>query len=117
MKWNLLRKEPYSRSSYVIIEGNPLFDESVYLIKPIIQHKNSPSFVLTNRGKYVCGLFKIPNTSVYSGDWNSNLLIVLIRNSEEFEILKSNLPVDEGRISLLRGELNNQINKARSLWV
>ena len=117
MKWNLLRKEPYSRSSYVIIEGNPLFNESVYLIKPIIRHKNSPSFVLTNRGKYVCGLFKIPSTSVYSGDWNGNLLIVLIRNSEEFEILKSNLQTEEGRILLINGELNNQINKARSLWV
>ena len=117
MKWNLLRKEPYSRSSYVIIEGNPLFNDSIYLIKPIIRHKNSPSFVLTNRGKYVCGLFKIPSTSVYSGDWNGNLLIVLIRNSEEFEILKSNLQTEEGRISLINGELNNQINKARSLWM
>lgn len=112
-KFNKFTKKPDNKTAFVLIEGEAIFSETLYLLEPRYIHKRSPDFTLVHRGKHVSGLFKVaPNT--YLGDHNKQALIFFLRaEGLGFDLFQTDLPPITARQMLLDGSLNEQLFKAR----
>jgi hypothetical protein len=112
MNWNRYKRKPNTKTAFAVVEGDPIFKGLLYQVSPIYIRKNAPEFSLVNKGKHICGFFPICD-KVYSGDYQKQLLIVLKSNEDQFELILTDLPVNQGRKLLEKGELNSVIHKAR----
>lgn len=112
-KFNKFTKKPDNKTAFVLVEGDPLFSETLYLLEPRYIHRRSPDFTLVNKGKHVSGLFKVaPN--VYLGDHNKQALIFFLRaEGLAFDLFQTDLAPITARQMLLEGSLNDQLAKAR----
>ena len=113
MNWNRYKRKPNTKTAFAVVEGYPIFKGSLYQVSPIYIRKNAPEFSLVNKGKHISGFFPICD-KVYSGDYQKQLLIVLKSNEDQFEFILTDLPVNEGRRLLVKGELNSLIQSARN---
>jgi hypothetical protein len=112
-KFNKFSKKPESKTAYVLMEGEPIFSESLYLLNPIYIHKRSPDFTLVSKGKHVSGLFKVAD-NVYMGDHQKTALILFMRaEGLGFDLFYTDLPPLQARQMLLDGKLNEVFAAAR----
>jgi hypothetical protein len=110
-KYNKFTKKPNSKTSFVLIEGQPIFTESLYLLSPIYIHKRSPAFTLVSKGKHVSGFFQACG-GAYLGDFNKKALIIFTRELG-FDLFETDLSPAIAKSMLCAGELNEQLFKAR----
>lgn len=112
-KFNKFTKKPDNKTAFLLIEGEPIFSPTVYLLEPRYIHKRSPDLSLVNKGKHVSGLFKIaPNT--FLGDHNKKALIIFLRaEGLGFDLFLTDLAPITARQMLLSGQLNDALLKAR----
>jgi hypothetical protein len=113
MNWNRYKLKSNTKTAFESIEGQPIFEGSIYLVSPKYIKRNAPEFSLVNKGKHISGFFPICD-KVYSGDYQKQLLIVLKSIEDQFELILTDLPVNEGRRLLVKGELNSLIQSARN---
>ena len=112
-KFNKFSKKPESKTAYVLLEGEPIFSESLYLLQPIYIHKRSPDFTLVSKGKHVSGLFKVAENT-YLGDHQKTALILFMRaEGLAFDLFCTDLPPLQARQMLLAGQLNEVFAEAR----
>ena len=110
-KFNKFTKKPDSKTAFVLIEGQPIFTESVYLLNPIYIHKRSPAFTLVSKGKHVSGFFPVSG-GVFLGDHNKQALI-LFQRELGFDLFQTDLDPVTAKQLLCNGELNDQLFEAR----
>lgn len=110
-KYNSFTKKPDSKTAFVLIEGQPIFTESVYLLNPIYIHKRSPAFTLVSKGKHVSGFFPL-SENTFIGDHDKKALI-LFQRELGFDLFKTDLDPVTAKSLLLNGDLNDQLFKAR----
>ena len=113
MNWNRFKRKPNAKTAFAITEGQAIFSETIYLIDPIYIRRNAPNFSLVSKGKHISGFFEV-SQGIYSGDFKGCLLLVLKSNKDDIELIKTDIPTNEGRRLLIRGELNSIIGKARN---
>lgn len=112
-KFNQFTKKPDSKTAFVLVEGEPIFSETVYLLEPRYIHKRSPDFTLVNKGKHISGLFKIAENA-YLGDFNKQALIFFLKpEGLGFDLFLTDLSPVTAKQMLLSGQLNEQLSEAR----
>lgn len=113
-KFNKFTKKPDSKTGYQLIEGNPIFDKSLYLLVPVYVHGRSPAFSLVAKGKHISGLYKSGVQNFFIGDHDKVALILIQRNDGlGFDLFKTDLPPAQARQMLIDGQLNDQLFEAR----
>ncbi|MCC6837806.1 MAG: hypothetical protein IT234_04615 [Bacteroidia bacterium] len=110
-KFNKFTKKPDSKTAFVLVEGEAIFTESLYLLKPIYIHKRSPAFTLVSKGKHVSGFFEACGGS-FIGDFDKKALIIFQRESG-FDLFKTDLSPVIAKQLLCSGDLNDQLFEAR----
>lgn len=110
-KFNKFTKKPESKTAFVLIEGQPIFTESVYILNPIYIHKRSPAFSLVSRGKHVSGFFQVAQNT-FIGDFQKKALI-LFQRELGFDLFQTDLDPVTAKQLLCNGELNDQLFAAR----
>lgn len=110
-QFNKFSRKPDSKTAFVLIEGQPIFTESLYLLDPIYIHKRSPAFSLTDRGKHISGFFKACGCA-FVGDFNKRALIIFTRELG-FDLFQTDLDLATARTLLCNGDLNDQLFEAR----
>ena len=111
VKYNKFTKKPDSKTAFVLIEGQPIFTNSLYLLNPLYIHKRSPAFSLVSKGKHVSGFFQACG-GAYIGDFNKQALIIFTRELG-FDLFQTDLSPAIAKGMLCNGELNDQLFKAR----
>lgn len=111
LQFNKFSKKASSKTAYLLIEGEPIFTETVYLLEPIYIHKRSPDFTIVSKGKHISGLFKVAD-NVYLGDHHKTAIILFL-NEEGFDLFYCDLPPVTARQMLLDGQLNDMLFRAR----
>ena len=110
-KYNKFTKKPDSKTAFVLIEGQPIFNDSLYLLNPVYIHKRSPTFTLVSKGKHVSGFF--PGCGgFYLGDFNKKALIIFTRELG-FDLFQIDLDPATAKTLLCNGELTDVLFKAR----
>lgn len=110
-KFNKFTKKPDSKTAFVLIEGEAIFTNRLYLLNPVYIHKRSPAFTLVSKGKHVSGFFPISG-GVFLGDHNKQALI-LFQRELGFDLFQTDLSPVTAKSLLLNGDLNDQLFKAR----
>ena len=110
-KYNQFTKKPDSKTAFVLIEGQPIFTESLYLLNPGYIHKRSPAFTLVSKGKHVSGFFPAFG-GAFIGDHNKQTLIIFTRELG-FDLFQTDLSPAIAKTLLCNGELNEELFKAR----
>lgn len=110
-KFNKFTKKPDSKTAFVLIEGSPIFTESVYILNPIYIHKRSPAFTLVSKGKHVSGFFQV-SQNTFIGDHDKKALI-LFQRELGFDLFQTDLDPVTAKQLLCNGELNDQLYLAR----
>lgn len=110
-KYNSFTKKPDSKTAFVLIEGQPIFTESVYLVQPLYIHKKSPVFTLVSKGKHVSGFFPL-SENTFIGDHDKKALI-LFQRELGFDLFQTDLSPITAKSLLLNGDLNEDLLKAR----
>jgi hypothetical protein len=110
-KYNSFTKKPDSKTAFVLIQGEAIFTESLYLLNPLYIHKRSPAFTLVSKGKHVSGFFPACG-GAFIGDHNKQALILFQRESG-FDLFETDLSPAIAKGMLCNGELNDQLFKAR----
>lgn len=110
-KFNKFTKKPESKTAFVLIEGQPIFTDSVYLLNPIYIHKRSPAFTLVSKGKHVSGFFPVAQNT-FIGDFQKKALI-LFQRELGFDLFQTDLDPVTAKQLLCNGELNDQLFAAR----
>ena len=110
-KYNSFTKKPDSKTAFVLIEGEPIFTEILYLLNPIYIHKRSPAFTLVSKGKHVSGFFPVSG-GAFIGDHNKKALIIFTRELG-FDLFQTDLSPVTARAMLCSGALNDQLFEAR----
>lgn len=111
-KFNLLTKTPGNKTGYTLQEGDPIFGDKLYLLKPEYVHARSPQFTLVSKGKHISSLYPSGQPGWYTGDHNTcGLLIHLKENS--FELFQSSVGHVELKARLFAGTINGELFEAR----
>lgn len=111
-KFNHFTKSPSSKTGYVLLEGKPIFTETVYLLQPLYIHKRSPALTLVSKGRHVSGLFQVCGGALI-GDFDKKALIVFMRGELGFDLFQTDLPPAEAKEMLCAGKLNELFSQAR----
>lgn len=110
-KFNSFTKKPDSKTAFVLIEGQPIFTESVYLLNPNYIHKRGPAFSLVSKGKHISGFFPVAQNT-FIGDFQKKALI-LFQRELGFDLFQTDLDPVTAKQLLCNGDLNDQLFKAR----
>lgn len=110
-KYNKFTKKPDSKTAFVLIDGQPIFTDSLYILNPHYIHKRSPAFTLVSRGKHVSGFFPACGNA-FIGDFKKQALIIFTRELG-FDLFETDLDPATCRALLCSGELNDQLFEAR----
>ena len=110
-KFNKFTKKPDSKTAFVLIEGQPIFTESVYLLNPHYIHRRSPAFSLVSRGKHISGFFPVAQNT-FIGDFQKKALI-LFQRELGFDLFQTDLDPVTAKQLLCNGDLNDQLFEAR----
>jgi len=112
-KFNKFSKKPDAKTAFVLTDGDPIFSETVYLLKPIYIHKRSPDFTLVHKGKHISGLFKV-SENCFMGDYQKQALFIFLRSEGlAFDLFMTDLAPVTAKQMLVNGELNDQLLKVR----
>lgn len=112
-KFNKFTKKPDNKTAFVLTDGNPIFSETLYLLKPIYIHKRSPDFTLVHKGKHISGLFKV-SENCFMGDYQKQALFIFLRaEGLAFDLFMTDLSPATAKEMLLSGQLNEQLSQAR----
>jgi len=110
-KFNKFTKKPESKTAFVLVEGEVIFTETLYLLQPVYIHKRSPAFSLVSKGKHISGFFPVSG-GCYIGDFEKKALIIFNRELG-FDLFQTDLDPITARTLLVNGELNEQLFEAR----
>lgn len=111
-KFNKFTKKPESKTAFVLIEGEAIFSDKLYLkIPDYIVSKRAPAFSLIQSGKHISGFFPACG-GAYIGDHEKKALIVFIRELG-FDLFQTDLDPVTAKQLLCNGELNDQLFAAR----
>lgn len=110
-KYNKFKKKPEAKTAFVLVEGEPIFADTLYLLNPIYIHKKSPAFSLVSKGRHVSGFFQACG-GAFLGDFNGKALILFYCESG-FDLFQTDLSPVAAKNMLCAGELNQELFKAR----
>ncbi len=110
-KFNSFTKKPASKTAFLLVQGEAIFTESLYLLNPIYIHKRSPAFTLVSKGKHVSGFFPVSG-GAFIGDYEKKALI-LFQRELGFDLFQTDLDPVTAKQLLCNGELNDQLFEAR----
>lgn len=112
-RFNKFSRKPDTKTAFVLVEGDPIFTNTLYLLNPVYIHKRSPAFSLVSKGKHVSGFFPVAG-GMYLGDFNKKALILFQRESG-FDLFQTDLDPVTAKSLLLNGNLNEELFKARQV--
>lgn len=113
-KFNQFTKDPSSKTAFVLIEGQPIFSQKLYVLQPSYIHRRSPSFTLVANGKHLTGLFPSCAKNVFLGDYQKKAVIVFMRELG-FDLFTTDLDPISAKSLLCSGELTEILSQARQI--